>query len=72
MGYDSVRASGLNQPSSGTCDDFLERGKSHSMALIRIIILVSLPLLEFNAAGPLEELEQLISEIGNSVASRKN
>tara|TARA_B100000963_G_scaffold96574_1_gene83392 strand:- start:779 stop:907 length:129 start_codon:yes stop_codon:yes gene_type:complete len=42
------------------------------MALIRIIILVSLPLLEFNAAGPLEELEQLISEIGNSVASRKN
>jgi len=37
------------------------------MALIRIIILVSLPLLEFNAAGSVEELEQLISTKGQIV-----
>ena len=37
------------------------------MALIRIIILVSLPLLEFNGAGSVEELEQLISTKGQIV-----
>ena len=37
------------------------------MALIRILILVSILLLEFNAAGSVEELEQLISTKGQIV-----
>ncbi len=37
------------------------------MALIRILILVSLLLLEFNAAGSVEELEHLISTKGQIV-----
>ena len=37
------------------------------MAMIRIIILVSLLLLEFNAAGSVEEHEKLISTKGQIV-----
>lgn len=66
MGYDSLRASVLNQPSSSTCD-FLDWGKGHGVALMRILIFVSLLLLEFNVLGSIEEVEHLISTKGQIV-----